>query len=90
MRGEIGSCVIVIDGSNTHRATQIARILALNIVHIRRRTAAWNTHIVRNGILALAVAFIACCNGSHHTSIQCGHTGVTQQSAFGNTRIRYT
>ena len=82
MGGEIGGCIVVIDSTNAHRATQITRILALNIVHIRRRTAAWDTNIVRNRILVLAVAFIARSDGGHNTGIQGGLTSMTQQSTI--------
>ena len=68
-RSEIGRRVIVINSTNTHRAGQVAGVLALDFIHIRRRAAARHTHVVGNRILPCAIAFVACCNSGHHTSV---------------------
>ena len=90
MRGEVGGVVVIVDSADTDGTSQSARILGLHLVHIRRRAAAWNTHIVRDGVLPLAVALVAGGNGGHHAGIQGSLAGVAQQGALGDRRIGHT
>ena len=84
MRGEIGGVVVVVDGTDTHRAALLTRILVLHRIYIRRRAAAWHAHVVRDGELPLAVAFVTGSDGGHHTGIQGSLAGVAKQGALGD------
>ena len=86
-RGKISRIIIVVNGSNGDGTTQLARILHLNGIHIRRRATAGNAHVVWDGIHA-RVAIVAGGNGTHNARVQNGFAGVAQQSTLGYRGIR--
>ena len=86
-RSEIGSSIVVVDGADAHRAGQVARVLALHLIHIGRRAASRDAHIVGNRCLPHLVTLIASGDGGHHTRIQGCNTHMAQQRTFGNRRI---